>query len=150
MATTESANPKQTYSGGCHCGFVRYTADLDAANLKLTKCNCSMCHKKGYVNITVQPEDFKLFSPPSMDDQGDYQFGSKSVHHYFCKTCGISSMMVGSYEFEGSKVSFQSINALTLDQDQGIDLAKMKPKYFNGKTNDWAQVRDEPYPGGSW
>jgi len=52
---------------------------------------------------------------------------------------------------EGNRVSFQSINALTLDQDQGIDLAKMKSKYFNGKTNDWAQgARDEPYPGGSW
>ena len=38
------AEPK-TYTGGCHCGEVRFevTADLS----KVVTCNCSICQKRG-------------------------------------------------------------------------------------------------------
>jgi hypothetical protein len=34
-----------TYTGGCHCGMVRFECTADLA--VVTACNCSICTKKG-------------------------------------------------------------------------------------------------------
>ena len=35
----------RTYTGGCHCGMVRFECTTDLA--MVTACNCSICTKKG-------------------------------------------------------------------------------------------------------
>ena len=35
----------KTYTGGCHCGLVRFECTTDLA--MVTACNCSICTKKG-------------------------------------------------------------------------------------------------------
>ena len=37
----------QTYSGGCHCGRVRY--EVATALSPVMSCNCSICQKRGYM-----------------------------------------------------------------------------------------------------
>jgi hypothetical protein len=48
----------KNYSGGCHCGQVRFdvTADLG----KVYSCNCSICSKRGALWAFVPPESFAL------------------------------------------------------------------------------------------
>ena len=142
---------KKPYSGGCHCGFIRYTVNLDLSTPTATKCNCTICLKSGYMAIRVNPADFTLTSPASESELADYQYGSNAMHHYFCRTCGIKCITRGTFEFEGKEVKSFTLNLLTLDQGQGIDWTAFKVKYWDGLRENWALgLSDKPYPGGAW
>jgi hypothetical protein len=112
------------YTGGCHCGAVRYEATADLSNV--ISCNCSICSKKGSLLTFVPREQFKLLS--GADGQADYQFGSKVIHHMFCKTCGIGSYALGVMP-DGTKMA--AINVRCLD---GVDLDALKPTPFDGRS----------------
>ena len=49
---------EKNYSGGCHCGQVRYdvTVDLTA----VIACNCSICATRGALWSFVPSENFAL------------------------------------------------------------------------------------------
>ena len=139
----------KTYTGGCHCGAVRYAVSVDLSQTRASKCNCSICLKTNRMSLEVKPEDFKLISPATLDAVPDYQYGSKSQHHHFCDKCGIHCFLHGSFVFEGQESKNFSINAVTLDPDQGFDLREFKVVYWDGKTQNWAAGPSEkPYPGG--
>jgi hypothetical protein len=151
MAPTDAT---KTYTGGCHCGFLRYSAKLDLTEPRATKCNCSICLKLNTVSLKVAPpSQFTLQSPSSADDSllGNYTHGGKSIRYHFCKTCGVSCFSEGKYTFDGKEVEVLGINAVTLDPDQGIDLREFKVQYWDGKGNNWAAgLKDVPYPGGCY
>ena len=82
----------KTYTGGCHCGAVRYEAAADLS-APVISCNCSICSKKGYLLSFVPAAQFKLLS--GEDSLTDYQFNKKVIHHLFCKVCGVESFAGG-------------------------------------------------------
>lgn len=47
------------HAGGCHCGAVRFRVQFDKPIA--IACNCSICAKKGMVNLIVPFEDFELY-----------------------------------------------------------------------------------------
>jgi hypothetical protein len=114
----------QTYSGGCHCGKVRYevTADLSQA----ISCNCSICHKKGYLLTFVTADQLKLQSGEDM--LTDYQFNKKNVHHLFCKECGVGSFGRGTMP-DGKEMV--AVNVRCLD---GVDTSALTFTPVDGKS----------------
>lgn len=73
------------HHASCHCGAVQ----LDVDDLDLSgaaTCNCSICGRTGAIMLFV-PEE-RLQNVVGREHLVDYQFGKRSTHHAFCKTCG--------------------------------------------------------------
>jgi hypothetical protein len=101
---------KKTYQGSCHCGKVRFEADIDL-NASPRRCNCWICARQRAWETLVKPEDFRLLAGEA--ELGDYQFGTHSGHHLFCRTCGVASFGRGYVDATGSE--YVSIAAACLD-----------------------------------
>jgi hypothetical protein len=110
----------QWYAGGCHCGRVRFEARL-RTNRALA-CNCSICAKKGFVNMIVEPDDFRLLA--GEDALRSYRFNTRQAEHRFCETCGIHC-----FSRPRSHPGAYDINARCLDA--GIDWLDIQP--FDGQ-----------------
>ncbi|WP_446339146.1 GFA family protein [Coleofasciculus sp. G1-WW12-02] len=78
-------NQPITYQGGCHCGAVRFSVTVDQH--EAIDCNCSICHKKGFIHLIVPPEQFTLLS--GADVLTTYTFNTNTAKHTFCRICGI-------------------------------------------------------------
>jgi hypothetical protein len=114
----------QTYSGGCHCGEVRYraTASLD----RVIACNCSICTKHGLLLTFVGEKDFELVS--GQDSLTSYRFNTKRIDHLFCAACGVESFARGTAP-DGSRMV--AVNVRCLD---GVDPAALALTPFDGKS----------------
>ena len=122
----------KTYHGSCHCGAVRYKADIDLAQ-GTGKCSCSICTKTRNWSIGIKPNAFRLIS--GADDLSDYQFGSNNVHHPFCRHCGIQTFGHGHVAEMGG--DFVSIKLATLDDVTPAELIEAPVRYFDGRDNNW-------------
>jgi hypothetical protein len=52
------SNGARTYTGGCHCGKVRYEVNLDLESVM--SCNCSICSKRGWLLAFTSKDAFRL------------------------------------------------------------------------------------------
>src|SRR3546814_12312432 len=122
----------KTQHGSSHCGAVKFEADLDLAAWT-GKCNCSICAKKRGWNAQAKPEAFRLLSDPAA--LSDYQFGSNSAHHVFCKTCGVSSFGHGYVEEIGG--AYVSVSIACLEDLSPAEMAAMPGPHMDGAGNHW-------------
>ena len=112
------------YTGGCHCHAVRFEADVSLENV--ISCNCSICSKKGHWLAFTPESNFRMICGEEF--LGDYQFGKKTIHHMFCKVCGIGPFGKGAMP-DGTKM--RAINVRCLD---GINLESIKVTPVDGKS----------------
>ena len=75
------------HEGGCHCGAVRFAAEIDAPQEGLGRCNCSLCRKKGIIMKPLPQEAFTLTA--GADKLSLYQWNKNIAEHYFCSVCGV-------------------------------------------------------------
>jgi hypothetical protein len=111
------------YTGGCHCGKVRYDVSLELG--KVISCNCSMCGRKGTLLTFAPASAFKLIS--GEDALTSYKFNKHIIDHLFCSTCGVTSFARGK---KGDQ-PMVAINARCLD---GVDVATLHIQQFDGKS----------------
>lgn len=111
-----------TYTGQCHCGNVKFEVEMTIETL--VACNCSICKRKGHLLAFAPESNFKLLSGEA--SLKDYQFGKKSIHHYFCSNCGVGCFGAGTSP-DGSKS--RAINVRCLD---GVDFTKFPVHNYDG------------------
>lgn len=110
-------------AGGCHCGAVRFSADVPET-VEMLDCNCSICSMTGYLHMFVPHGDFTL--ERGQDALVSYRFGRKEAEHLFCRHCGIKSF----YQ-PRSHPDCWSVHYRCLDQD---NVPKAEITAFDGRT----------------
>lgn len=107
-------DPLHVRAGGCHCGAVRFEADLGEL-VEAQSCNCSICAKTGFIHIIVPESRFRLTS--STDSITSYSFNTGVARHMFCATCGVKSFYRPRSNPDGWSINaycLDEINALTI------------------------------------
>jgi hypothetical protein len=117
------------YSGGCHCGAIRFEVEGELRDLDV--CNCSICRMTAYVHWSVPPERFRLLTPESAFET--YRFGTGVAEHRFCRTCGISP-----FRRSRSEPEMLDVNARCLE---GVDAEALPVGRFDGVH--WEQTMRE-------
>jgi hypothetical protein len=95
-----------TYTGGCHCGAVRFQVQVE--KLEAVECNCSICTKKGFIHLIVPEERFRLLQ--GADALSTYTFNTGVAQHHFCRHCGIHSFYRPRSHPEGYDVNLRCLD----------------------------------------
>jgi hypothetical protein len=123
----------QDFSGGCHCGLIRFLVRGDPADI--TYCNCSICAMKGILHLIVSPDKFQLIQ--GQESLSTYEFNTKVAKHTFCKICGIHPFYTP--RSDPDKID---VNARCLDNFSSLD---MIPKQFDGQNWEKSMEKDIPW-----
>ena len=153
---------KKTYLGSCHCGAVRYEAAHSSrapgqAGVRLvTTTGTGSMDRYGRqlaAHLDVSSELVEAakvgagaFGVPwpsgtafrrlaGKGEMADYQFGTKTGHHLFCRNCGIHPFGCGHLDVLGG--DYYSINLACLDGIDPSELAEAPVRYFDGRNNNW-------------
>lgn len=83
----------KTYKGSCHCGAVRFEADLDLTQ-GTYRCNCSICRRSRFWPAVARPEGFRLLE--GAGELTEYLFNTRKNQHFFCRRCGVRPFGIGN------------------------------------------------------
>lgn len=121
----------KTYRGSCHCGAVRFEADVDLSQGTL-RCNCSIGTKIRFWPAIVKPASFRLLAGHA--DLTKHLFNTKTDQHLFCRHCGVHPFVIGNSPRSGA---FYAANVTCLDDVSIDELAGAPITYLDGRNDNW-------------
>lgn len=122
----------KTHHGSCHCGAVKYEADLDLTQGG-GRCNCRICVKTRQWGAMTKPDAVRLVAGEEV--LADYEVGGGMGHHRFCKNCGVRVFATGDIEQIGGPFAVVYLN--TLDDLTPEDFGAIPIKYGDGRNDNW-------------
>ncbi|GAM18933.1 hypothetical protein SAMD00019534_021080, partial [Acytostelium subglobosum LB1] len=135
-ATPPTTTPQKTFTMSCHCGGVKFQAEMDQDLAKSGRCNCSSCFiTRLWVHPVTDLTTFKLLTPAENITQ--YFYATKTCGHHFCKTCGTQTHLQGDYPGYGPYI-FVSVNCI-----QGLtqeEFSNIKLRYTDGANDSFKDV----------
>jgi len=126
-----------TYQGSCHCGAVRFAADIDLQQ-GTVRCNCSICVKLRCWSAIVQPAALRLLA--GADALSEYRFHSRREQHVFCRHCGVRPFGIGISPRWGR---FYGVSVSCLDDVPAATLAATPITYVDGRHDRWSTAPDD-------
>ena len=124
----------KTYQGSCHCGAVRFEADLDLSQ-NTFRCNCSICRRTRFWPAVAKPEAFRLLQGDN--DMTQYRFNTGNNHHYFCRRCGVRAFGIGNDTPIGR---MYGVNIGCLEGISEEELSRIPITYVDGLYDRWASA----------
>jgi hypothetical protein len=129
----------KAYSGSCHCGSIRFEADLDLA-AGTNRCNCSICYKnRTWFAFAKGAEHFRLLG--GKESVSEYRWSppgrSSFLTFAFCRTCGTRVFARGEMEALGG--TFHAVPVTTLDDLPADELAASPVRYRDGRHDQYEQ-----------
>ena len=121
----------KTYKGSCHCGAVRFEADLDLTQSTF-RCNCSICRRNRFWPAVARPEGFRLIAGES--ELTEYRFNTKKNQHFFCRRCGVRAFGVGN---DAPMGKMYGVNVGCLEGVTEEELSKVPITYVDGMNDRW-------------
>ncbi|MGH8200495.1 MAG: GFA family protein [Steroidobacteraceae bacterium] len=128
----------KTYKGSCHCGAVRYEADLDLTR-GTGRCNCTFCRKTRLWGTYVKPNAFRLVA--GSEEGVNYQKHPAAPVKYHCGRCGVLTHARGDADYMGGP--FVGVFIATLDDASPEELLSGPIRYSDGLHNNWTQLPAE-------
>jgi len=101
-----------THHGGCHCGSVKFEVEAPA-DIKATRCNCSICRMSGYLHLFVSHNHFRLLSGEHA--LTTYTFNTGVAQHTFCRHCGIKAFYVPRSHPDGLSINVNCLQPATIE-----------------------------------
>jgi hypothetical protein len=111
------------YRGSCHCQRIVFEVDgtIDSG----LACNCSICSRRGSLLWFVPRGQLVLLTDD--DAAATYWFNKHAIGHRFCPVCGIHAFGEGT-DPKGNRIAAVNLRCL-----EGIDLAEIPVREFNGR-----------------
>ena len=132
--------PVETYTGSCHCGAIRFEADIDLA-AGSSRCNCSYRAKvRAWFAFAKGVKSFRLLDGAGVSEYRWTPPGESEPHltFTFCRTCGVRTFARGELDALGGTFHAVSVPALDLTSAQR---AAIPVNYRNGRDG---RYQDEP------
>jgi hypothetical protein len=121
----------RTVHGSCHCGAVRFAADIDLSRDTI-RCNCSLCTKQRNWAAIVPASAFRLLA--GAHALTEYRCNTRTERHLFCAACGVRPFGTGTSPRWGDYVA---VSVHCLDDLAPGERAALPVTYLNGRADDW-------------
>jgi len=125
---------RKTYQGSCHCGTVRFEADLDLSQPTF-RCNCSICRRTRFWVAVARPEEFRLLSGEG--EMTEYLFNTRRNQHFFCRSCGVRAFGIGNETPIGKMIG---VNVGCLEGVPEEELSRIPITRVDGMNERWGEA----------